>query len=73
MEGTVKWFSDKKGFGFVTGGDGRDYFVHFSSIADTGKKYKSLREGAAVMFETGESDKGLVAQNVVVVETKKQA
>jgi CspA family cold shock protein len=61
--GTVKWFSDEKGFGFITpDGGGRDLFVHFSGI--TGDGYRSLSEGAKVTFEEENGDKGPKAINV---------
>ena len=61
--GTVKWFSDDKGFGFITPDEGsRDLFVHHSSIVADG--YKSLAEGAKVEFETQEGQKGPEATNV---------
>ena len=61
--GTVKWFSDEKGFGFITPDEGgRDLFVHFSGI--TGDGYKSLAEGAKVTYEEENSDKGPKAVNV---------
>ena len=61
--GTVKWFSDEKGFGFITpDGGGRDLFVHFSGI--TGDGYRSLSEGAKVSFEEENGDKGPKAINV---------
>ena len=61
--GTVKWFSDEKGFGFITpDGGGRDLFVHFSGI--TGDGYRSLSEGAKVSFEEENGDKGPKAVNV---------
>jgi CspA family cold shock protein len=62
--GTVKWFSDDKGFGFITPDDGdRDLFVHFSAI--TGDGYRSLAEGAKVSYDSEEGDKGPKAVNVV--------
>jgi len=62
-EGTVKWFSNEKGYGFITPDDGsKDLFVHFSSI--TGEGYKSLEDGARVTYEPEEGDKGPVATNV---------
>ena len=61
--GTVKWFNDAKGFGFITAENGDDVFVHFSSIQGGG--FRSLREGAAVEFEVTNGPKGLQAQNVV--------
>ena len=55
--GTVKWFNDAKGFGFITPeSGGKDLFVHFSNLA--GEGFKSLREGATVEFDVAESDKG---------------
>ena len=64
--GTVKWFSDEKGFGFITPDDqGKDLFVHHTSIQGDG--YKSLAEGARVSFETQQGPKGSAAANVVTV------
>ena len=61
--GTVKWFSDEKGFGFITPDDaGKDLFVHHSSIQGDG--YKSLAEGARVTFETEQGPKGPAAAQV---------
>ena len=63
--GTVKWFSDDKGFGFITPdeGGGRHLFVHFSGIAGDG--YRSLAEGAKVSYDEETGDKGPKAVNVV--------
>ena len=62
-EGTVKWFSNEKGYGFIERGDGgADVFVHFSAIA--GEGYKSLTEGQRVSFEVVQGDKGPQASNV---------
>ncbi len=61
-KGTVKWFNDSKGFGFVTGEDGTDAFVHHSDIQ--GEGFKSLAEGDAVEFEMTEGPKGPKAINV---------
>jgi cold shock protein len=62
-EGTVKWFSNEKGYGFIERGNGEpDVFVHFSAIAGDG--YKSLTEGQRVAFEVVQGDKGLQAANV---------
>lgn len=60
--GRVKWFNDSKGFGFIVNEDGKDVFVHFSSIQGDG--YKTLREGQEVHFECTEGPKGLHASNV---------
>ncbi|OHB45009.1 MAG: cold-shock protein [Planctomycetes bacterium GWC2_49_10] len=62
-QGTVKWFDEKKGFGFISGEDGKDIFVHYSSIAGAG--FKTLAEGDAVDFEITSGDKGPKAENVV--------
>lgn len=60
--GKVKWFDNKKGFGFIADDSGQDVFVHHTAILGDG--YKTLNEGEAVTFETIPSDKGLKAQNV---------
>ena len=63
-EGTVKWFNDKKGFGFIAPKDGdKDLFVHMNEILMDG--FKTLKEGQEVDFEEGSSDKGPCAVNVV--------
>ena len=62
--GTVKWFSDEKGYGFITPDDGsKDLFVHFSGIS--GEGFRTLTEGAKVEFDEAEGDKGPQATNVV--------
>jgi len=61
-QGTVKWFNDAKGYGFVSRANGEDVFVHFSAIQSAG--FKSLQEGQAVRFEVVKGPKGLQADNV---------
>jgi CspA family cold shock protein len=62
-KGTVKWFNDSKGFGFITKEDGEDIFVHHTSI--TGSGFKSLAEGQEVTFDVEKGPKGLHATNVI--------
>lgn len=62
-QGTVKWFNDDKGYGFITRESGDDVFVHFSAIQGNG--FKSLSEGQHVTFEVEEGERGLQAANVV--------
>ena len=62
MKGKVKWFNAEKGYGFITGDDGKDVFVHFSAIQ--GEGYKTLDEGQPVQFELTEGQKGPAAANV---------
>ena len=66
LKGTVKWFNNQKGYGFISraeGGDGKDLFVHMSSIIMEG--YKTLKDGQDVEYEVGDGEKGPVAKNVV--------
>ncbi|MBW1815384.1 MAG: cold-shock protein [Deltaproteobacteria bacterium] len=62
-QGTVKWFNDKKGFGFIEQEDGKDVFVHYSAIDNDG--FKTLAEGDQVSFDVVEGDRGPSAKNVV--------
>lgn len=61
-QGTVKWFNAEKGFGFITGQDGKDVFVHFSAIQSDG--FKTLEEGQAVSYDVEDGARGLQAVNV---------
>ena len=61
-QGTVKWFNDQKGYGFIEQDNGDDIFVHYSAIIGSG--FKSLSEGDRVVFEVGNGQKGPAAQNV---------
>lgn len=65
VSGTVKWFNNSKGFGFIARESGDDVFVHFRAIRGDG--YKSLQEGQNVEFELHDGDKGLQAQEVDIV------
>lgn len=66
MRGTVKWFNNQKGYGFITDENGQDVFVHYSDIMSD-KKFKNLREGQAVVFDVVEAGKGSQAVNVKVL------
>lgn len=65
MNGTVKWFNAEKGFGFITGEDGKDVFAHFSQIKSDG--YKTLEEGQKVSFDIAQGAKGPQAENITVI------
>ena len=65
-KGTVKWFNNQKGYGFITAEDGKDVFVHFSGLNMEG--FKTLEEGAAVEFDITDGAKGPQAVNVEVVK-----
>ena len=62
-KGTIKWFDERKGYGFIAQEDGTDVFVHFSSISMPG--FKTLGEGEEVTFDVEENERGLVAKNVM--------
>ena len=64
MRGTVKWFNESKGFGFIES-NGKDYFVHFSAISGSG--FKTLAEGPAVLFKASQGQKGPQAEDVEAV------
>ena len=63
--GTVKWFNDAKGFGFISRDDGKDVFVHYSSI--TGEGFRTLAQGEQVEYEEAQGPKGLFAAKVLKV------
>lgn len=65
-KGTVKWFNNQKGFGFITGEDGNDVFVHYSGIDTEG--FKTLEEGATVEYEVVDGTKGPQAVHVTVAK-----
>lgn len=65
MNGTVKWFNGDKGFGFITGEDGKDVFAHFSQINKDG--FKTLEEGQEVTFDLAQGEKGPQAENISIV------
>ena len=64
MTGTVKWFNEEKGFGFITGEDGKDVFVHFSQINKNG--FKTLKENEEVEYSVTKSVRGMQAENIIV-------
>lgn len=65
MKGTVKWFNAEKGFGFITTEEGNDVFAHYSQIQKDG--FKTLEEGQAVEFSVVEGQKGLQAEEIVIL------
>ena len=65
-QGTVKWFNNEKGYGFISRESGSDVFVHYTAILSEG--YRSLNEGDRISFEVVEGQKGLQARNVVRLE-----
>ena len=64
-KGTVKWFNNQKGYGFISDAEGKDIFVHYSGLNQEG--FKTLKEGAAVEYEIVESEKGPQATNVTTI------
>ncbi len=66
LQGQVKWFDPKKGYGFITGPEGQDVFVHYSQIQGAG--FRSLRDGESVTYDLVEGDKGFHAKDVTRVE-----
>lgn len=71
IQGEVKWFDPKKGYGFIVGPQGQDVFVHFSQISGDG--FRSLKDGEQVEYELTEGDKGLQAQEVKRLEAEAPA
>ena len=69
MKGTVKWFNNQKGYGFITDSEGNDIFVHYSGLNMEG--FKALQEGQNVEFDVIETEKGRQAMNVTVIEEDK--
>jgi CspA family cold shock protein len=65
VKGTVKWFNESKGFGFITKEDGGDVFIHYSAIQGNG--FKTLTEGQAVSFEVVDGPKGPKAENITKI------
>ncbi len=70
-KGTVKWFDPKKGFGFVVNDDGKDVFVHYTSIENNG--FRCLRNGQVVEYQQFDSDKGLQGKEVKILEVSPPA
>lgn len=69
--GTVKWFDPKKGFGFVVNDDGKDVFIHYTSIDGDG--FRCLKNGETVEYDQLDSDKGLQGRNVRIADIKSQS
>jgi CspA family cold shock protein len=70
INGTVKWFNNTKGYGFISQPSGQDVFVHYSAIQDKG--YKTLREGEMVEFDVKMGPRGPQAENVFRLETRQE-
>lgn len=68
MNGTVKWFNSRKGYGFINSEDGTDVFVHFSALSGQDNEFKTLRENDEVSFDVVDGEKGQQASNVVVTK-----
>jgi len=68
VKGTVKWFSSRKGYGFISSEEGNDIFVHYTALVGEKDEYKTLHENDKVEFDVVEGQKGLQASNVVVTE-----
>lgn len=66
MNGTVKWFNETKGFGFIQSDDGQDVFAHYSSISNNG--FKTLFEGQRVKFDVSQGKKGLQASDITIIQ-----
>ena len=64
--GTVKWFDNKKGYGFIAGEDGKDFFVHYIALLTEG--FKTLEEGQPVQYDVVEGKRGLQASNVTALK-----
>ena len=67
MTGKVKWFNNQRGYGFISGDDGKEVFVHWTGIVSD-KKFKSIAEGQTVEFEITDGEKGKQAVNVTVID-----
>jgi len=68
VQGTVKWFDTKKGYGFAVDDQGRDVFIHYTNIVGDG--FRCLRDGQIIEYEQVDSEKGLAGSNVRIVESK---